>query len=148
MHTLTFLMQQHAVYYIQEGLALETDLPDDEHGANARTALQWMLMQDAPMDCPGDNATHRSAATCDKILVLPAWPEELTTLSFKLHAWHNTSVQLSSRSWSWYPRHGARTSSSSQIYAGLRPLKTNCNARLKTEGPHVVVACLACSATV
>jgi hypothetical protein len=70
-------------------------LPDDEHAANARTALQWMLLQDAPMNCPGENATHRSAGTCDQILVLPAWPEELATVSFKLHAWHNTTVLLS-----------------------------------------------------
>ena len=69
-------------------------LPDDEHAANARSALQWMLLQDAPKDCPGDNATHQSAATCDQILLLPAWPEELSTLSFKLHAWHNTTVRL------------------------------------------------------
>ena len=36
----------------------------------------------------------QSAATCDQILMLPAWPEELSTLSFKLHAWHNTTVRL------------------------------------------------------
>ena len=73
-------------------------LPDDEHAANARTALQWMLLQDAPRACATSNVTLRDGSSkrehCDQILILPAWPSEWKSVSFKLWAWHNTTVQL------------------------------------------------------
>ena len=69
-------------------------LPDDEHAANARTALQWMLLQDAPKSCSaGSGSSEREY--CDQILILPSWPAQWRTVSFKLSAWHNTTVQLS-----------------------------------------------------
>ena len=76
-------------------------LPDDEHAANARTALQWMLLQDAPRACATSNVTLRDGSSkrehCDQILILPAWPSEWKSVSFKLWAWHNTTVQLDCR---------------------------------------------------
>ena len=55
-------------------------------------ALQWMLLQDAPRACPPNAAPGLLA--CDDILVLPAWPPEYDTFSFKLRAWHNTTVAM------------------------------------------------------
>lgn len=74
-------------------------LPDDEHAANARTALQWMLLQDAPRSCPLGTETSGMGEVnkrqyCDQILILPAWPAEWKSVSFKLSCWHNTTVQL------------------------------------------------------
>jgi alpha-L-fucosidase 2 len=50
--------------------------PDNDHGANSANALQSMLLQ----------------SDGDRILLLPAWPEEWD-VSFKLHASANTTVE-------------------------------------------------------
>jgi len=51
-------------------------IPDQDHGANILTTLQFMLLQ----------------SDGRKLYVLPAWPKNWT-VSFKLHAPYNTTVE-------------------------------------------------------
>ena len=50
--------------------------PDQDHGSNILTTLQFMLLQ----------------SEGDKIYLLPAWPKDWN-VSFKLHAPKNTTVE-------------------------------------------------------
>ena len=51
-------------------------LPDQDHGSNLMTVLQYMVMQ----------------SSGDTIYLLPAWPKEWN-VSFKLHAPKNTVIE-------------------------------------------------------
>ena len=51
-------------------------IPDQDHGANILTTLQWMLLQ----------------SEGDRIYLFPAWPKAWD-VSFKLHASKNTVVE-------------------------------------------------------
>jgi hypothetical protein len=61
-------------------------IPDQDHGDNILTTLQFMLLQSDPPSPPGSGGTSGR-----KLYVLPAWPKNWN-VSFKLHAPYNTTV--------------------------------------------------------
>ncbi|MCX6998122.1 MAG: DUF5703 domain-containing protein [Kiritimatiellaeota bacterium] len=62
-------------------------IPDQDHGNNILTTLQYMLLQYDPPAPAGSGAARGG-----KIYLLPAWPKSWN-VSFKLHAPQNTVVE-------------------------------------------------------
>jgi hypothetical protein len=62
-------------------------IPDQDHGVNILTTLQFMLLQSDPPSLPGSGGTSGR-----KLYVLPAWPKNWN-VAFKLHAPYNTTVE-------------------------------------------------------
>jgi len=62
-------------------------IPDQDHGANILTTLQFMLLQSDPPSLPGSGGTSGR-----KLYILPAWPKNWN-VAFKLHAPYNTTVE-------------------------------------------------------
>jgi hypothetical protein len=62
-------------------------IPDQDHGVNILTTLQFMLLQSDPPSPPGSGGTSGR-----KLYILPAWPKNWN-VAFKLHAPYNTTVE-------------------------------------------------------